>query len=73
MKVLTIVDLTTKEVLIRQQVEEGKSSREMAKHIGIGSRTIRRFKERRAKGHQIYAKNGRPPSIDQISEDVITD
>ena len=37
------------------------------------SRTIRRFKERRVKGHQIYSKNGRPPSIDQISEEAICD
>ena len=68
-----IADETTKDELIRQQVEDGKTSYEMAKHIGMTSRTIRRFKERRAKGHQIYSKNGRPPSIDQKSEEAITD
>jgi hypothetical protein len=65
--------MVTKEGLILQQVEDGKTSYEMAKHIGIASRTIRRFKERKSKGKLIYSKDGRPPSIDKTSEEAVID
>ena len=68
-----IVNQATKDELISQQLKFKKTSYEMAQHIAMPSRSIRRFKEKRAKGKLIYAKDGRPPSIDAISEEAITD
>ena len=59
MSLKNIKDFTTKEALIRQQVEEGKSSYQIARQTGLSSRTVRRFKERKAKGMQKHIWHGR--------------
>jgi transposase len=69
----TIKDLATKTEIINQHVQQRKSSYQIAKHFGLASRTIRRFKERKAKGMLIYPRDGRPKSIDEISEEAIID
>jgi hypothetical protein len=73
MPLKNIKDLTTKEALIMQMELEGKTSYEMALHNGLASRTIRRFKEKRAKGIMIYCKDGRPRIMDEISEESVAD
>ncbi len=65
--------MMTKDEFISQQVDFKRTSYEMARHNAISSRSIRRFKEKRAKGKLIYVKDGRPRSIDAISEEAIID
>jgi hypothetical protein len=45
----------------------------MAKHNVISSRSIRSFKETKAKGKLLYEKYGRPPSIDARSVEAVID
>ena len=66
-----ILDTRTKELLIRQQIDEGMSSREIAKHHSISSRAIRGFKLKYVKRIKIHCKDGRPRSIDDRSADAI--
>ena len=49
-----ILDIRTKELLIRQQIDEGMSSREIAKHHSISSRAIRGFKLKFLKPAKIF-------------------
>jgi hypothetical protein len=73
MPLKNIKDWTTKEAFIKQMEVEGKTSYEIALHNGLASRTIRRFKERRAKGMMIYSKDRRPRIIDEVGEEAVVD